>query len=86
MRSTTALVSAIVERAAKKLAGVTAATADQPKGIAEITFDRSKISPEEIAESLTRQSGFTTELKEPTKKSPRASSRRTPASSAHPRR
>ena len=62
------ICASTVERAAKKLVGVTAATADQPKGIAEITFDASKISPEEIAKLLTKHSGFTTELKKPATK------------------
>lgn len=62
------ICASAVERAAKKLVGVMAATADQPKGIAEITFDASKTSPEEIAKLLTKQSGFKTDLKTPAKK------------------
>ena len=56
------LCAATVERTAKKLTGVVAASADQPKGIAEITYDTTKTSPEEIAKQLTKQSGFKTEL------------------------
>src|SRR5687767_15157213 len=56
------LCAGTVERTAKKLTGVVAATADQPKGIAEITYDRTKTSPEEIAKLLTKQSGFKSEL------------------------
>ena len=56
-----------VERTAKKLNGVVAATADQPKGIAEITYDATKTSPDEIAKLLTRHSGFKTELPKPRK-------------------
>lgn len=51
-----------VERAAKELAGVIAATADQPKGTAEISYDAAKTSPEAIARFLTRKSGFKAEL------------------------
>lgn len=57
-----------VERAAKGLTGVNAATVSQPKGVAEITFDPSKTSPEEIARLLTKQSGFKTEWKKSSKK------------------
>jgi copper chaperone CopZ len=56
-----------VERAAKKLDGVTAATADQPKGTAEVTFDPAKILAEDIARLLTKRTGFKTELKKPAK-------------------
>jgi copper chaperone CopZ len=56
------LCAGTVERTAKKLTGVVAATADQPKGIAEITYDATKTSPEEIAKQLTKQSGFKSEL------------------------
>jgi copper chaperone CopZ len=56
------LCAASVERTARKLTGVVAATADQPKGIAEITYDATKTSPEEIAKLLTKHSGFKTEL------------------------
>jgi len=62
------ICASAVERAAKKLMGVTAAAADQPTGLAEITFDPAKISPEEIAKLLTKQSGFKTELKKAPKK------------------
>jgi copper chaperone CopZ len=57
-----------VERAAKRIAGVKAAKADQPKGIAEITFDPAKITAEGIAKLLTKESGFKTEPKKTTKK------------------
>jgi copper chaperone CopZ len=56
------LCAATVERTAKKLTGVVAATADQPKGTAEITYDATKTSPEDIAKQLTKQSGFKSEL------------------------
>ena len=54
------LCASTVERTAKKLTGVLAATADQPKGIADITYDATKTSPDEIAKLLTKQSGFKT--------------------------
>lgn len=62
------LCARAVERAAKKLEGVTAATVDQPKGTAEITFDASKTSAKDIAKLLTKRSGFKTEPKRPAKK------------------
>lgn len=61
------LCAATVERTAKKLTGVVATTADQPKGTAEITYDAAKTSPEEIAKQLTKRSGFKTELPKPRK-------------------
>ena len=56
------LCAGTVERTAKQLVGVVAATADQPKGIAEIIYDAAKTSPEEIAKQLTKRSGFKAEL------------------------
>ncbi len=56
------LCAGTVERTAKELAGVLAATANQPKGTAEISYDAAKTSPEEIARFLTRKSGFKAEL------------------------
>ena len=56
------LCAGTVERTAKKLTGVVAVMADQPKGVAEITYDATKTSPDEIAKLLTRHSGFKTEL------------------------
>lgn len=61
------LCAATIERTAKKVTGVVAATADQRKGSAEISYDASKISPDEIAKQLTKQSGFKTELQRPRK-------------------
>ena len=52
-----------VERAAKKIPGVAAAKVDQPRGEADIAFDPSKISGEEIAKRLSKDSGFKTEHK-----------------------
>ena len=50
--------SAKVEKTAKKLDGVIAATASQPKGVAEITYDPTKTTPEAIAKIVTEKSGF----------------------------
>jgi copper chaperone CopZ len=61
------LCAGTVERTAKKLTGVVAATADQPKGTADISYDATKTSPAEIAKLLTKQSGFKTELQKPRK-------------------
>lgn len=56
------LCAGTVERTAKELTGVVNATTDQPKGTAEITYDATKTSPEEIAKLLSKRSGFKTEL------------------------
>lgn len=61
------LCAGTVERTAKGLTGVVSATADQPKGTAEITYDAAKTSPEEIAKQLTKRSGFKTEMPKPRK-------------------
>jgi copper chaperone len=54
--------AAQVEKAAKKIDGVTAAKASQPKGTAEITYDPSKTTPEAIAKTITEKTGFKTEV------------------------
>jgi copper chaperone CopZ len=54
--------AAQVEKAAKKIDGVTAAKASQPKGTAEITYDPSKTTPEAIAKTITAKTGFKTEV------------------------
>lgn len=41
-----------VEKTALKIEGVKAAKVNQPKGIAEITFDAEKVSPKAIAKPL----------------------------------
>ena len=56
------LCAGTVERTAKELTGVLTAKADQPKGTAEIKYDASRTSPEEIARLLTKRSGFKTEV------------------------
>ena len=61
------LCAGTVERTAKTLTGVVAATADQPKGSAEITYDATKTSPDEIAKQVTKKSGFKAELPKPRK-------------------
>lgn len=47
-----------VEKAAKKIPGVTAAKADQPSGSAEITFDPAKTSAEAVAKAITAKTPF----------------------------
>ena len=54
--------SATVEKTAKKLDGVTAATASQQKGTAEITYDPTKTTPETIAKAVQKKTGFKVEL------------------------
>ncbi len=53
--------AARLEKEAKKIAGVTAAKASQPKGQAEITFDPAKTSAEAIAKIIENKTGFKTE-------------------------
>jgi len=50
-----------VEKAAKKIAGVKSVTANQPKGVAEITYDPGKTSPEAIAKAITERTPFRAE-------------------------
>lgn len=54
--------AATVEKAVKKLDGVTAAVVSQPKGTAEITFDPTKTSPEALAKAITEKTSFKAEL------------------------
>ena len=51
-----------VEKAAKKVAGVTLARASQPKGVAEMTYDPAKTSPEAIAKAITQKTPFKAEV------------------------
>ena len=57
--------AAQVEKAAKKIDGVKAAKASQPKGVAEITYDPAKTTPETLAKIITRKTGFQTEPSKP---------------------
>ncbi len=54
--------AATVEKAVKKLDGVTAAVVSQPKGTAEITFDPTKTSPESLAKAINEKTAFKAEL------------------------
>ena len=47
-----------VEQTALKLDGVKAAKVNQPKGIAEITYDASRTNPVAIAKYISDNSGF----------------------------
>jgi copper chaperone CopZ len=51
-----------VERAAKKIPGVTSAKAHQPSGSAEIRFDPAKTSAEAIAKAITAKTPFKAEV------------------------
>ncbi len=53
--------AARVEKEAKKIPGVTAATVSQPKGQAEIRFDPMKTSADAIAKIIEDRTGFKTE-------------------------
>jgi copper chaperone CopZ len=53
--------AATVEKAAKKVAGVTAAKVSHSKATAEITYDPSKATPEAIAKAITDQTPFKAE-------------------------
>ena len=48
--------------AAKKVDGVKDATVSYKKGVAEVTYDPTKISPEAIAKAITARSGFKAEV------------------------
>lgn len=50
--------AATVESVAKKIDGVTKATADQPKGVAEITYDPAKTTPDAIAKRISQATSF----------------------------
>lgn len=54
-----------VEKAAKKVDGVKTASASQPNGIAEISYDPAKTSPDAIAKMITKRTGFVAGVQEP---------------------
>ncbi|CAN5573478.1 hypothetical protein BH23ACI1_BH23ACI1_26940 [soil metagenome] len=60
--------AARVEKAAKQIDGVKAAKVDQPKGIAEITYDPDKTSPAAIAKEISKKTPFKAEGPSPEKK------------------
>ncbi len=57
-----------VEKTALAIEGVKAAKVDQPKGIAEITFDPAKTSPDAVATAITKQTPFKAEASKPEQK------------------
>lgn len=57
-----------VEQAAKKIEGVTAAKASQPKGTAEITYDPTKTTPDAIARIISQKTPFKAEVSKADKK------------------
>ena len=48
-----------------KAVGVTAAKVDLRKGEAAVTYDPSKTTPDQIARTITKQTGFATEVTPP---------------------
>lgn len=60
--------AARVEKAAKEIDGVKAAKVDQPKGIAEITYDAEKTTPEAIAKAISKKTPFKAEVPSTEKK------------------
>lgn len=54
-----------VEKTAKKIDGVTAAKASQPKGTAEIAYDPAKTSPEAIAKAINEKTPFKADVSAP---------------------
>lgn len=53
--------AATVEKATKKIDGVISVKASQPKGIAEITYDPAKTTPDAIAKAITKNTSFKAE-------------------------
>ena len=51
-----------VEKAAKKIGGVKSAKVSQPKGVADITYDPARTTPEAIAEAIAEKTPFKTEV------------------------
>lgn len=60
--------AAQVEKVARKVDGVTAAKVNQPKGIAEITYDGAKTSPAAIARASSEKTDFAVEVVPPDKR------------------
>ena len=60
--------AAQVEKVAKNIAGVKAAKVNQPKGIAEVTYDAAKTSPQAIAKTISDKTNFKAEVVPPDKK------------------
>ena len=52
-----------VEKAARKIDGVIAASASHPKATAEITYDPAKTTPHAIAKAISEQTTFKAEPK-----------------------
>ena len=50
-----------VERTAKRLRGVTAVRASQPRGEAEVSYDATKTTAEDITKFIAKNSGFQVE-------------------------
>lgn len=57
--------AAAVKSAAKKVGGVKDAKVSYEKGLAEVTYDPAKTSPNAIAQAITKRSGFKAEVQAP---------------------
>ena len=51
-----------VEKTAKKIDGVKSAKVSQPKGVADITYDPARTTPEAIAKAIAEKTPFKSEL------------------------
>ncbi len=60
--------AAAVKSAAKKVDGVTEANVSYEKGLAEVTYDPAKTTPQAIAQAITKRSGFKAEAQTPKRK------------------
>lgn len=54
-----------VEKEAKRIDGVKAATVDQRKGVARVTYDPAKTTPARIAKIIEEKTSFNTEVQPP---------------------
>lgn len=59
---------AAVRNAARKVDGVKDVKASYKTGIAEVTYDPARTTPESIAKAVTDKSGFKAEVAHPTRK------------------
>jgi copper chaperone len=60
--------AAAVKSAAKKVDGVKEAVVSYDKGVAEVTYDPAKTTPQAIAQAVTERSGFKAEVQTPKRK------------------
>lgn len=50
--------AATIHKALVKIDGVKSAEVSQPKGVASITYDETKTSPQALAKAITKKTGF----------------------------